>query len=408
LRSVRAFEALHFREYRLIWLGQAFASMGRWMDQIARGWLIYQLTNSALQLGLVQAMQALPFLLVSPVAGSAADRYSRKFLLVGAQMVSGSFFAAMALLIFTGRIQPWHVYVMAFGTAIVQTFQQPARAAMIADTVPMSHLTNAIGLNAIVFNMARTAGPALAGVLIALFGTGGSYTFQAAFLFLATVWTLQLRPEAEMDESQRTSAAQQSLAQSIVEGWKFSWTNETVRASLLIAMFASLFVIPFVILLPVFARDLLDVGASGQGFLLTAMGVGAFASSVLIATMGHRLPRGIFMLSGVTIYSFLVVLFAISHSFEFSVALMALVGLCHVMANALVQTVIQTYSPSEFRGRAIALFQMGQVFQMVGGVFVGALAGPFGARWAVAIMSILGTFSMAGIYFMMPKARLIQ
>jgi len=408
LYNARTFAALRFREYRLIWFGQTFASMGRWMDQVARGWLVYELTNSALQLGLVQAMHAVPFLLISPLAGSAADRYSRKFLLVGSQLMDGLLFTAMAVLIFAGQIQLWHVYLTAFGMAVVQTFQQPARAAMVADAVPASHLTNAIGLSAVIFNVARTTGPALAGVVIALWGTGASYTLQAVFFFLATVWTLQLHPVHDPGESRAAGAAEQTLLQSVVEGWKFSWTNETVRAALLVAMFASLFIIPFITLLPVFARDLLEVGATGQGFLLTAMGVGALSSSVLIATLGHRLQRGIVMLGGATIYSVVVVLFALSQWFEFSLVLMVLAGLCQVAAHALVQTVIQTYSPSELRGRTIALFHMGQVLQTAGSIVVGALAMLLGARWAVAMLSILGTFSMVGIYVMLPKTRLIQ
>lgn len=409
LGRVRALEAFRYREYRLIWLGQAFASMGRWMDQVARGWLIYELTNSALQLGLVQAMHAVPFLLISPLAGSAADRYSRKFLLVGSQVVDGLLFTVMAVLIFTGMIRPWHVYLTAFGMAIVQTFQQPARAGMVADTVPASHLTNAIGMSAVVFNIARTAGPALAGVLIAVFGTGSSYTLQAVFFFLATVWTLQLRPpRRETTTSHKAGEPEASLIQSTVEGWKFSWNHETIRTALLIALLTSLFVIPFVTLLPVFAKDILAVGATGQGFLLTAMGVGALSGSLLIATLGHRLPRGIVMLGGATIYSLIVIAFALSQWFEFSLVLMIIAGLCQVAAHALVQTVIQTHSPSAFRGRTIALFHMGQVCQTFGSILVGLLATMLGARWAVVLMSALGTLSLVGINLLLPKVRAIQ
>ncbi|MEX0804398.1 MAG: MFS transporter [Candidatus Binatia bacterium] len=168
----RAIEALRYREFRLLWFGHSFSSMAFWMDQVSRGWLIYELTDSALQLGLVRGVQAIPTLFLSPVAGSTADRYSRKIQILVAQIVDGLMLGALAVLIFTGRIQPWHVYVTAFGMAVVQAFQQPARAAMIADTLPSSHLTNAIGLNSIIFNVARSTGPALAGVLIATFGTG--------------------------------------------------------------------------------------------------------------------------------------------------------------------------------------------------------------------------------------------
>jgi len=409
LLQLRAIEALRHREFRLLWFGQVFSSTATWMDQVARGWLIYELTSSPLQLGLVRGVQAIPFLLLSPLAGSTADRYSRKTQVMVAQIMDGLLYATVALLIIAGQIQPWHVYVTAFGMAIVQTFQQPSRAAMVADAVPLGQLTNAIGLNAIVFNVARSTGPALAGFLIATFGTAGSYAVQAVFYFLATVWTVRLRPEQRSSASPRGDSAHgASFGQSIIEGWKFSWMNEAVRTGLLIVMFASLFIIPFTTLLPVFARDLLGVGATGQGLLLTAMGVGALCSSVLVASLGDQLPRGIFMLGGVTLYGFIVVAFSASPWFQLSMALMAIVGLCHVTSHALVQTVIQTYSPSEFRGRTMAIFHMSQVALTVGSMLIGALSSLVGARWAAASMGAAGALTMVVIYVALPRARLVR
>lgn len=409
LLRLRTFQVLRHREFRLLWLGQACTGMGTWMDQVTRGWLIYQLTDSALQLGMVRGIQAIPFLLLSPVAGSAADRYSRKMQVVVAQFGNGLIYAVTALLIFTGQIKPWHVYVTAFLMAVVQVFQQPARGAMVSDAVPPENLTNAIGLNAVVFNVARSTGPALAGMLIAIFGTGGSYTVQAVFFFLATVWTLQLRSvQHSAAHSRGHSAPRESFGRSIMEGWKFSWRNEAVRTSLLIVTFASLFIVPFTTLLPVFARDILGVGATGQGLLLTAMGVGALCSAVLIASIGDELPRGMLMLGGVTVYGFVIVIFAASRWFQLSLVLMGIVGLCHVFAHALVQTVIQSYSPSEFRGRTIAIFHMSQVVMTVGAMLTGTLSSFFGAPWAVASMGVVGALTMMGIYVAVPRARLIR
>jgi MFS family permease len=402
-------EALQHREFRLLWYGQIFTAMATWMDQVARGWLIYELTNSSFQLGLVRGIQAIPILLLSPLAGSAADRYSRKFQVIVAQVVDGVLYSALALLIFNGRIQPWHVYFTAFGMSIVWTFQQPARAAMIGDAVPLRQITNAIGLNSIVFNVARSTGPALAGFLIAVFGTGGSYGAQAIFYLLATVWTMQLRPR--QDAFSRThggSAHKQSFGQSIIEGWKFSWRNVAVRASLLIVLAASLFIIPFMTLLPVFARDILGVGAGGQGLLLSAMGVGALGSSVLIAAIGDRLPRINIMLGGVTLYGIIIVAFAFSPWFYFSLLLMVIVGIVHVTSHALAQTVIQTYSPAEFRGRTMAVFHMTHVVLLAGGVIIGALSSYVGAQWAAASMSVAGTATLIAIYVALPSARSIR
>ena len=382
--------------------------MGTWMDQVTRGWLIYELTNSPVQLGLVRGVQAIPILLLSPLAGSIADRYQRKMQVIVAQVLDGLMYATLALLIVTDMIQSWHVYATAFGSAVVQAFQQPARAAMIADAVPPSHLTNAIGLNAIVFNVTRTLGPALAGLLIAMFGTAGSYTVQAAFYLLATASTVPLRPGQRAPRSSHDHSAKVSFGHSIIEGWKFSWRNETVRTGLLITMFASLFIIPYRTLLPVFARDILEVGPTGQGLLLTAMGFGGLCSAILIASLGDRLPRGIVMMGGVTVYGLTVVAFSASPWFKLSMALMTIIGFSHLSCNALVQTVIQAYSPSEFRGRTMAVFHMSNAVLTLGSMLIGVLAVLLGARWAVASMGAAGALTMVAIYVALPRARLIR
>ncbi|HEY5868914.1 MAG TPA: MFS transporter [Candidatus Tectomicrobia bacterium] len=409
LLALRTFAALHHREFRLLWSGQASTAMAMWMDQVVRGWLMYELTNSPVQLGLVQGVQAIPILVLSPVAGSVADRYPRKLQMVIAQVLAGLMYVVLALLIMSGQIQPWHVYATALGMAIVQTFHQPARAAMIADAVPPYHLTNAIGLTSIVFNVARSTGPALAGFLIATLGTASCYAVQTGFYLLALVWTLQLRPEPSAATHGRGHATHgASFGQSIVEGWTFSWRNEEVRAGLLIMMCASLFMVPFTTLLPVFARDLLGVGATGQGGLLMAMGMGALCSAVLLASLGDRLPRGLLMLWGVTVYGLSVVAFAASPSFRLSLGLMALVGVAHVSSHALVQTVIQTYSPSAFRGRTMAIFHMSSVVMTLGSMLTGTLAALVGARWATAAMGAMGALIMVAIGAALPRARLIR
>jgi MFS family permease len=408
LGRLRIFDALRHREYRLIWYGQIFASMATWMDQVARGWLLYELTNSTFQLGLVRGAQAIPLLLLSPLAGSAADRYSRKTQVLVAQIVDGLLFLAVALLIFTGRIEPWHVYLTAVGMSVVQAFQQPSRAAMIGDSVPVKDLTNAIGLNSIIFNVSRSAGPALAGSLIAMVGTGGAYTAQAICYLLATIWTMQLQAGRNPTSNTAEKHGYEPFGKSIIEGWKFSWRNEAVRASLLIVACSSIFIIPFMTLLPVFARDVLHVGATGQGLLLSAMGIGALFSSILIASFGDRVPRITVMLAGVTLYGLLIALFAVSPWFKFSVILMGLVGVVHVTSHALAQTVIQTYSPREFRGRTMALYHMTHVILLAGGILIGALASWLGAQWATASLSLAGALSMAAINFALPRARLIR
>ncbi|MGE5059335.1 MAG: MFS transporter [Betaproteobacteria bacterium] len=405
LSRTRALSSLQHRNFRLLWLGHSLTSMAYWMDQVSRGWLIYELTNSALQLGMVRGIQALPILFLSPVAGSAADRFSRNKQIVLSQIVDGCMYAALTLLIFTRAIKPWHVYLSAFVMAIDQTFLQPARAAIIADAVPRDHLTNAIGLNSMIFNTARSTGPALAGILIARYGTAGSYATQAIFCVLATLWTMQLRsrpqPSPTADD---VSTSDSSFFRSVVEGWKFSWQNEEVRTGLLVVMLVALLIVPFTTLLPIFARDILSVGAAGQGLLLTGMGVGALGSAVVIASLGDRMMRGLFMLGGAALYGLSVVGFAASPWFRVSMVLMVIIGVANVFCNALVQTVIQTYSPSKFRGRTMAIFQLSNVVMTTGSMLLGTLATALGTQWAVGLMGAAGALMVLFIHVTLPRA----
>jgi len=279
--------------------------------------------------------------------------------------------------------------------------------------VPPAYLTNAIGLNAMINNVSRSIGPALAGMLIAMVGTGGTYTVQAVFYLLATVWTVQLRPAQRFsavgtDAASIPTACRESFGRSIIEGWKFSWRNMAVRVGLLTVMFAELFIVPFTTLLPVFARDLLVVGSRGQGLLLTAMGVGALCSAVIIASAGQRLPRGLFMLGSVLLYGLVLVIFAASTWFPLSLVMMVLVGLCHVHSHALVQTVIQSYSPSDYCGRTMALFNMSKIMMIMGSMLIGTLSSLLGARWAVASMGAAGALTMIVMLMVMPQARHIR
>jgi predicted MFS family arabinose efflux permease len=293
--------------------------------------------------------------------------------------------------------------------AVVQVFLQPSRAAMIADTVPRSKVTNAIGLNAVVFNMARSTGPALSGLLISWFSTGFSYVVQAAFFLMATVWTVQLSSSRQKISTAKAGAPNgHSLRDSIVDGWRFSWRQTEVRTGLLVTVSASLFMLPFSTLLPVFARDVLVVGARGQGLLLTGMGLGALCSSLVIASIGDSLPRGLLMIGGAALYGILVAIFSASPWFWVSMVLMTIIGLCHVASQALVQTVVQTYSPPEFRGRTMSIYNMTQVVFLLGGTVLGALAELIGAAWATASMGIVGTATMVAICVLIPAARKIR
>ena len=407
IRGHRAFKALHYREFRLVSGSQMFGSLGTWMDELSRGWLIYQLTDSVVQLGLVRGIQLIPLLLFAPYAGTAADRYSRKTLLLVSQAVNGFTFAAVALLIFVGLVEPWHVYVGAVLAGTMQVIQQPARTALVSDTVPPEYVVNAVGVTALIFNGARLVGPALAGAIIAYAGTGGAYAVQAAFLFIATVWAAKMLPMPPRGDD-ADKARRESYTQSIIQGWKYAWHNEPVRAGILCTTIVSILIYPFATLLPVFARDLLGVGASGQGLLLAAMGVGALISAGTITWAGHRLERGRVMLDSSLVYGLAIVIFAVSPWYSLSLVIMVVAGICHVHANALVNTVVQSYSTAEYRGRTMALYGMSQMITTAGSMLIGVLAVLLGPRGAVVAMGIAGALAIVLLSVLMPGARKIK
>jgi MFS family permease len=405
LLRLPAFRALAHRDYRLLSWGQLFGTLGLWMDEVTRGWLIYELTSSPLQLGLVRGTQAVVFLALVPLAGSAADRYSRRLQLALSQGLTVAGYAFLAGAVLLDRVELWHIYATAVIVAVGQVFQQPARASLLPETVPRELLTNAIGLSAVLFNVARIVGPAVAGVLIVASGTGGAFAAQALFMLFATLNALLMRSG---DAPPAASRARETCYARTLEGLRGAMRNDAVRAGVTCSLAAAFLIVPFMTLLPVYARDLLKVGANGQGMLVSTLGAGALASATLLASMGDRLPKGLLMLWAAFLYGFIAMAFAASPWFGLSLAIMFAAGTCQVGCNALVQSIVQAHSPPEFRGRVMALFSLNVVLSTAGGVVVSALAVAVGPRWAVALMGLTGAVTVAVLYLRNPGARHIR
>ncbi|MEA2640147.1 MAG: hypothetical protein QOF51_1541 [Chloroflexota bacterium] len=409
LARTTTFEALRFREFRLLWIGQLGSSMGQQMDTVTRGWLIYDLTGSALQLGLINLMRLFPFLFLGPLAGTAADRYGRKTQLMVDQLSNAVLNFILAALVITGHVQPWNVYVTGFLVAVLQVFQQPARQAMVPEAVDRAHLTNAIGLNSMAFNGSRTIGPAVSGVIIFFVGTGGSYLLQGVIYVLTSQWTMQLRlPNKPPMRAAGVNATSTSVMASTLEGWRYIVHDPPIRTGMVIQYTSQLLGFPFVALLPIFARDVLHTGPDGQGLLLTAMGIGAFGSAALVASIGDRLPKGYLMIGGVMAFGIGLIAFSQSLLFPLSLVLMLLVGICNVYSGALVQTVVQAKSPPELRGRIIGVFQQGQVLFQLGGFLTGLTASHIGAQRTVELMGASLVVCAAAIFVGMPTVRTIR
>src|SRR5215472_8046158 len=230
LGRIHTFDSLRIRDYRLLWLGQLDTSLGQWMDSISRGYLIYHITSSPIQLGLAAAMRGIPLFLFGIVAGALADRSGRKTQLIVAQVTNAVLNFILATLVLTNRVQPWHVYVTGFLAGTVQAFQNPARQTLVSDVAGPRHLINALALNSMALNSSRAVGPAFAGLLIATVGVHGSYYVQAVMFLFATVWTMQMRVPERGRES--TLVAREPLLQSIKDGFTYVRTNRNIRTQL--------------------------------------------------------------------------------------------------------------------------------------------------------------------------------
>jgi MFS family permease len=322
-----------------------------------------------------------------------------------AQVLNAVLNLVLALLIITGQVNTWHVYLTGFLVAIVQVFEMPARQAMVSESVDRQYLTNAIGLNSIAWNISQSLGPAAAGILIALMGVGGSYIVQGLIYAISTIWTVQLTIGHESFADRR---AGQSLYRGVIDGWRYILRHPTIRGAMTMAVLISLFGISFTVLLPAFARDILNVGATGQGLLVTASGLGAFLGSLCIAGFGDRLPKGRLMLGGALLFGLTEIAFGFSTWFPLSFALMAISGLVGLTCTALVNTVLQGHSEPGMRGRVMAAFQQAHQGMTIGGLFIGALAAVVGPGAAVAMMGGACLLGVLAVALTQPNVRAIQ
>jgi MFS family permease len=389
LRNIHTFDSLKIRDYRLLWLSQATTAMGQWMDQTSRSWLIYMITGSPLHLGLVSMTRGMPMLLFGVVAGIAADRYGRKAQLIIAQVVNAILNVILATLILTGQIQEWHVYVTAFLSGTAQAFQQPARQALINDLVGRDHLLNAVALSSAAMNVSRSVGPALCGVLIAAYGVDISYYVQAGFFALATLWLVQIRiPESSEAMQLSNNSSGQSFFSSAREGFAYIASHRIILALMILGLAPILMGMPYQSLMPIFAIDVLHGDARTQGLLLTGMGVGAVLGALAIASLGRRQGSGKLMIGGAACFGLCLVCFSRSPVLWMSMLFTFLAGLSNSGYASQNQTIIQTLSPDNIRGRVLGVYLLNRGLMPLGSLIAGALANYLGGPWAVTIMGI--------------------
>lgn len=393
-----SFSALRHRDFRLLWIGQLISVTGSQMQFVAINWHVYLLTKSPLALGGVGLVRVVPIILCSLVGGVVADAVDRKRLMIATQAVMLSSAALLAGLTASGLSSVWPIYLLTAIASAALAFDNPARQAMLPTLVPAADFPNAVSLGIVVFNSATIVGPALAGILLSIRGPALIYGLNAAS-FIAVIIALLLmsargRAEAERDVAQISFRA-------LRDGLRFVWRTPIIVQTMTLDFVATFFA-SATALLPIFAAEILNVGARGLGLLAAAPGAGSIISGLMMARLGVMRKQGKIVLASVAAYGGATVVFGLSRWFWLSLLMLAITGAADTVSTVLRQTIRQLVTPNHLRGRMTSvnmIFFMGgpQLGELEAGVvaaLIGAtlsvVTGGVGCLLAVVAASLWG------------------
>ncbi len=409
-----ALRSMRHRNFQLFFSGQLVSLIGTWMQTVAQSWLVYRITGSSLQLGAVGFASQFPVFLASPLGGIIADRYNRHRIVIATQTASMVLAFVLAVLTLTHRVTVPEIFVLAILLGIVNAFDLPGRQSFLVEMVGKDDLMNAIALNSSMFNGARVVGPAIAGILVAKIGEGWCFFANAASYIAVIVGLLMMRV------APREIRPIGSALAHIVEGFRFVRHTAPIRALLLLVGLVSLVAMPYTVLMPIFADQILhggglrfaamigsrDPGAVRLGILMGATGVGALLAGILLAarTGVHGLGRWVTLACagfGVTLIAF-----ALSRSFWLSTALLVPAGFCMMLQMSSSNTLIQSMVHDHLRGRVMAIYAMSLIgVAPFGALFAGVVADRVGAPVTVIMGAVacLGGAALFGLH--LPRIR---
>ena len=378
-----ALRALRHRNYQLFFSGQLISLVGTWMDQVAESWLVYRLTGSALLLGTVAFAGQIPVFVLAPIGGTVADRFNRRKILVATQSTMMVLALILSALTLTHVVQVWHVILLAALMGVVNAFDIPARQAFVVDMVAREDLVNAIALNSSMFNGARVIGPAVAGIVVAVIGEGWCF-FANGVSFIAVIAGLlmmkMLRPRL---------AIEGSPLQNTIEGFRFVSRTGPVRALMLLLGLVSFTAMPYAVLMPIFADQILHGGPRALGLLMGASGMGALGGAITLAMRKSLRGLGRWVAIACSCFGVGLILFGYSRHLWLSVVILVPVGYSVMLQMASSNTLIQSMVPDQLRGRVMAVYSM---------MFMGMA--PFGALLAGSVAHVIGaplTVAIGGV-----------
>jgi MFS family permease len=401
--GLRAFSHYNFR---LFWAGQFVSLAGTWMQQVGQAWLVLQLTDDPLALGLVAAAQFGPVLIFGLFAGLLADALPKRTVLLATQLASMVLAVLLGILVASGRVEVWHVYLLALGLGVVNSFDMPVRQAFVVEMVGRRDIANAVALNSAVFTGTRVIGPAIAGLVIAAVGIAPLFFLNAAS-YLAVVAGLLLMRVSELIEPSERAVVERnwrSVVGQLAEGLRYVRGSAPILLAISVLGVVATVALNFQVLVPVLARDVLGGQADLFGFLMAASGAGSLLSAMSIA-FGQR-PTLRLLLVGAAACGVAMVGLGISRFVPLSLVLMFVAGWGVIAMAATTNTIIQLTVPDVLRGRVMSVYTMvfaGSV--PIGGLFAGSVAAAAGVPAALALGGVLALIAVALAAFRLPGGR---
>jgi MFS family permease len=372
----------HNSVYRSYWIGAFVSFLGSWMQTVAQGWVVYDITNSKLLLGLLGFVGSLPTTLFSLFGGVVADRIEKRRLVITTQALFAMNAFVLAVLILNGRVEFWHIALIAALNGIVTAVDAPARQAMVMDLVGAQFVTVGVAMNSAAFNTARILGPALAGKLIEMVNAGWCFLINAVS-YLGIIIALLRIPATPIQGSEDRL----SMWSELKEGLIYVYRDGLLRTLVLLDCVLSIFAMSYSTLMPVFARDVLQVGKQGLGNLFSATGFGALMGALTLAKVAGSVPRGKVVITAATGLCTGLALFALSRSYLLSLACLMLVGGSAVSTLGSINALLQSLSPEHLRGRTMSL----HVFALMGlAPFGNLLMGWIASQWTATTALVTG------------------
>jgi MFS family permease len=387
-RRMLMFRALSHRNFRLFWIGAFLSNVGTWMQAVAQGWLVLQLTDSAFWLGLDGFMATIPGLFLTLAGGVFADIVDRRRLLLYTQLVAGAAALGLAILVHTRVIDRpsdvWIILCFSFVTGCCMSLAGPSYQAMTFDLVGREDLANAIALNSSQFQLSRVVGPVLAGVGFKFFGLAGCF-YVNGFSFVAVVIALKMVRFKEIKRSARLSATdRRALWHNLIEGLRYVRNRPRVFSLLTLSAVNSLFGACYLTLVPIFARDIFHLGATGLAWMMGTAGAGAFFGALLLAYLGDFKRKGWTVLAGSFSFGVCLIAFAQATHLALTLSFLFGVGFSVVTSVAVTNTLLQQLVTDEMRGRVMSMFILSFIGTMpVGNLAAGVVSHQYGARTAL-------------------------